>query len=95
MPRCYLCGGWTPRHDFPCMKHDEDRDAIVCTCPIPLVDGLGECQSCHRKPAHLLGVVGRDALVAAGARVVSREGQEVVEHLGYGLLAPPLMGDEK
>lgn len=31
-----------------------DHQPPVCTCQEPDLDGLGECQTCHRKPADLL-----------------------------------------
>jgi len=68
MSGCIVCGR-PPIHGEVCGYHR--CDALVCTCEDPLVDGLGECQSCRRKPARLLGVIGREALVAAGARVTS------------------------
>lgn len=46
-------------------------DCIVCWCPNPQVDGLGECQSCHRKPVFLLGVIGRSAIADAMLAVAS------------------------
>lgn len=51
---------------FPRLVPD---DPVVCVCTDPLLDGLGECQTCHRKPERLLGVIGRAALEATGARL--------------------------
>lgn len=53
--------------NFPRVPRSEDP--VVCVCTDPLLDGLGECQACHRKPERLLGVIGRAALEAAGARL--------------------------
>lgn len=69
---CATCGRQTPHPDYrACALHDRDPDPVVCLCADPVVDGLGECRSCHRKPARMLGVIGREALVATGARVTS------------------------
>lgn len=75
-----MCSGCCHRHLYGpggpvdacphCNAWAGSCSCVVCFCPDPLVDSLGECQSCHRKPAALLGVIGRAALLAAGARVV-------------------------
>lgn len=29
-------------------------EPIICTCPEPNTDGLGECQNCYRKPLSMI-----------------------------------------
>jgi hypothetical protein len=62
---CVLCDGPTWRREY-CHRHyrwflagtlDQPHpwvNPLVCVCPDPDCDGIGECSTCHRKPLELL-----------------------------------------
>lgn len=39
---------------------NSDRHQLLCICPDPTVDDIGECRSCYRKPYAQMYVTARE-----------------------------------